>query len=336
MGRVKKLKIAIFSDLHANGAALDAFLDDTKKIGVNQYWFLGDAVGYGPEPVKCLKWVLDNVPDKHRVWGNHDMMLHGLAAAQDEYFCQRNHLLPQDIVVKAKDENNELRKMELSIVENLMKVKDWQSTYLDAIEIIQKHLKDLATQDWFNHRILIKMYRDQRYKLLNYKGMEHWFVHGTLDTISDNYRYMFPWRKEYLELDLVFLKEKHKKKNQIRWGGHTHVPMIQVADRSDDVPRPIFYHYHKKYSIDYPYVFLNPGSLGFPRDLDQRGSYLLFYPEEREVEFRRFDYPVRDVYNQMKNENYPRGILNRLRDATFPGKENEFKAHFENLMKEEG
>lgn len=45
--------VALLSDIHANQHALDAVLASTAAAGVDQYWFLGDAVGYGPDPAQC-------------------------------------------------------------------------------------------------------------------------------------------------------------------------------------------------------------------------------------------------------------------------------------------
>ncbi|MBN2710868.1 MAG: metallophosphoesterase family protein [Planctomycetes bacterium] len=48
-------KYAIISDIHANLAALEAVLADIDSVGVSEIWCLGDIVGYGPQPVECLK-----------------------------------------------------------------------------------------------------------------------------------------------------------------------------------------------------------------------------------------------------------------------------------------
>jgi predicted phosphodiesterase len=43
-------RIALFSDVHANLAALDAVLDDIATAGLAEVYCLGDLVGYGPDP----------------------------------------------------------------------------------------------------------------------------------------------------------------------------------------------------------------------------------------------------------------------------------------------
>ena len=62
--------IAVISDVHGNLTALTAVLDDIDRRGVAQIVCLGDVVGYGPEPAKCLDLVLDRC--QVTLMGNHD------------------------------------------------------------------------------------------------------------------------------------------------------------------------------------------------------------------------------------------------------------------------
>lgn len=62
------MRIIIFSDLHANLEALASLLSAEKKP--DAYFFLGDVVGYGPDPGMCLAWMRSNV--KYAVRGDHD------------------------------------------------------------------------------------------------------------------------------------------------------------------------------------------------------------------------------------------------------------------------
>ena len=62
------MRILIFSDLHANLEALAALHAVEKPP--DALFFLGDAVGYGPDPAACLGWVRAHVT--HAVRGDHD------------------------------------------------------------------------------------------------------------------------------------------------------------------------------------------------------------------------------------------------------------------------
>jgi len=61
--------ILILSDIHANIEALEAVLMHAGQF--DRAWFLGDAVGYGPDPNACVERLSELRPE---VWlaGNHD------------------------------------------------------------------------------------------------------------------------------------------------------------------------------------------------------------------------------------------------------------------------
>ena len=46
---------AIISDVHGNAEAFEAVLADIDKRGITDIISLGDLIGYGPEPSKCIK-----------------------------------------------------------------------------------------------------------------------------------------------------------------------------------------------------------------------------------------------------------------------------------------
>ncbi len=65
--------IALFADIHANREALAACLADARNQGADAHVFLGDLVGYGPDPV----WVVERVAElvdtgALAIQGNHD------------------------------------------------------------------------------------------------------------------------------------------------------------------------------------------------------------------------------------------------------------------------
>lgn len=70
----------VFSDVHSNLSALDAVLRDARGHGAKAYIFLGDAVGYGPEPARCIARLAE-LPRAICIRGNHD---HAIASAYFE------------------------------------------------------------------------------------------------------------------------------------------------------------------------------------------------------------------------------------------------------------
>ena len=54
------MKIAVFSDIHANLQALEAIIEDIKKQNVDRIICLGDIISKGPNPKECLDLIIEN------------------------------------------------------------------------------------------------------------------------------------------------------------------------------------------------------------------------------------------------------------------------------------
>lgn len=68
---------AVLSDVHSNLEALNAVIEDLKSRGIRDVYFLGDAVGYGPDPDECVEIL--KAECTVMLAGNHDMAAAGLA-----------------------------------------------------------------------------------------------------------------------------------------------------------------------------------------------------------------------------------------------------------------
>lgn len=79
------MRIIIFGDLHANVETLVAL--NMVEQPPDAVFFLGDAVGYGPDPAPCVDWLRRFV--KHAVRGDHDY-----AVATGAEFATPPELLP--------------------------------------------------------------------------------------------------------------------------------------------------------------------------------------------------------------------------------------------------
>jgi len=67
------MKIALLADLHANLGAVRACLAHAESQGAEEYAFLGDLVGYGPEPAEVVEIVAEHAArGAVVVRGNHD------------------------------------------------------------------------------------------------------------------------------------------------------------------------------------------------------------------------------------------------------------------------
>jgi diadenosine tetraphosphatase ApaH/serine/threonine PP2A family protein phosphatase len=70
----KNMRYAVFTDIHANLEALEAVLAKIDEIAaqepIDQIWFLGDLVGYGPDPNECIVKLRERTDVI--IAGNHD------------------------------------------------------------------------------------------------------------------------------------------------------------------------------------------------------------------------------------------------------------------------
>ncbi|GCE03635.1 metallophosphoesterase family protein [Dictyobacter aurantiacus] len=68
------MRYAIFTDIHANLEALEAVLAKLDELAqeepIDELWFLGDLVGYGPNPNECIKKLRERTDVI--IAGNHD------------------------------------------------------------------------------------------------------------------------------------------------------------------------------------------------------------------------------------------------------------------------
>lgn len=64
------MKLLVLSDIHGNYPALSSVEDDVDWSSIDSVLCLGDTVGYGPYPRKCVEWVQENCDIV--LQGNHD------------------------------------------------------------------------------------------------------------------------------------------------------------------------------------------------------------------------------------------------------------------------
>jgi diadenosine tetraphosphatase ApaH/serine/threonine PP2A family protein phosphatase len=79
------MRYAIFSDIHANLEALEAVLAKIDELAheepIEQIWFLGDLVGYGPDPNECILKLRERTDVI--IAGNHDWAAVGKIDLED-------------------------------------------------------------------------------------------------------------------------------------------------------------------------------------------------------------------------------------------------------------
>jgi predicted phosphodiesterase len=74
------MKYLVFSDIHSNLEAFEKFLSLKKVKNIDAYVFLGDLVGYGPNPNEVIR-IFRELKKVHTIRGNHDKVIADLESA---------------------------------------------------------------------------------------------------------------------------------------------------------------------------------------------------------------------------------------------------------------
>src|SRR5437762_14089139 len=79
------MRYAIFTDIHANLEALENVMAKICQLAqdepIDQIWFMGDLVGYGPNPNECIKKLRERTDVM--IAGNHDWAAVGKIDLED-------------------------------------------------------------------------------------------------------------------------------------------------------------------------------------------------------------------------------------------------------------
>lgn len=326
------MRIAVLSDIHANFSALDAVARDAAhEMGVEYQccWSLGDVVGYGPHPVETLMFLKKYIDSEGWVMGNHDAMLADL-------------VLPEELPSGSESKKlihvriNKGQGREITGRNIFMKEEDWVKTTsmpVEAILLNRAAIKESKEADSF-WKDAFKPNRAAPRKIRR-GGMNFILVHGShTDPLS---RYIYAWEKDILiPSELQKLKQTYGrlKKPLIQLYGHTHVPTFIRARQTEagfDIHSEKIFP-GQTFSLDGDdYYLINPGSVGQPRDRDQRASYAVIDTSERSVTFRRVQYDYTETVHALLAGKYPSSLVRRLQTASAAEKEtpDEWLQHYD-------
>lgn len=238
---------AIISDIHGNVEALQVVLADIKQRGVTRILCLGDIIGYGPDPLRCIDLVR-----QHCEWslmGNHDFGVlyeptNFNPGAESAAFWTRDALdaEPED---QARRERYEfLGKLRVRVVET---GPDGKTPVL--------------------------------------------FVHGSPRRPINEYIFPDDVASAPDKLSTIF-----ERVPRICFVGHTHVPGVFTDEPDFYMPGELT---NATYTIgDQEKAIINVGSVGQPRDLDPRASYVIV--DNATVQFIRLPYDVEACAKKIK------------------------------------
>ncbi len=241
------MRLAIFSDVHANIEALSAVLEAYKRENIDVHYCLGDVVGYGASPNECADAVRKLA--KVTILGNHDAAVAGRM--------------------------------------------DYSYYYEAARQALDAHARQLTKEnlEWL--------------KTLPYKH--------ELREIGLTLCHGSPVRLE--EFEYIFAPEQARECLSI-WDeladltliGHSHLCKVFALRPGEVEELPA-----KRFTLrkGWKYV-VSVGSVGQPRDYDNRASYTIFDTENREFEFKRVEYDIESAATKIFEGNLERNFGHRL------------------------
>ena len=265
------MRIGILADVHANIDALDSVLEDGRSCCVDRWWFLGDAVGRGPEPVETVERLRQHVSTRHWLVGNHDLYAVGAQPTDG---------------LRALD------------------VKVWRAHHTDLRahrpEGGRARLWEWCRRTWTLERAAPR--------LIRVGPFDCWLVHGALGIggLGDRmlnagdvpeFSYILPWEypKQWSIVRGQFERLQKRcppRRKTVLIHGHTHVPYVAAKMWRVGVVRgPIRYGNPLDLNL-YGSLAICPGSVGQPRDRDPEAhaAYGILDTGAVTFEFRRVPY----------------------------------------------
>lgn len=256
------MKIALFSDIHANLPALQSFFEDVEKRNIDTIYCLGDLVGYNIWPNEVIDEIRKrNIPT---IVGNYD---YGIGRNSDDCGCAYK-----------TDEEKTNGKVSISLTNQL--VIDKNRAYLRTLPA---HIK-----------VEFQLNADKLNLLL---------VHGSPRKINE---YLFEDRAEKSMIRIM--KDSDA---DIMCFGHTHKPYHRIFNSGENKQL------HFRHAI-------NLGSIGKPKDNDNRGSYVILKIDEMatilnkdsiSVEFVKFEYDIEKAAKAVEDSILPNSYAENLRNG---------------------
>ncbi len=241
------MRIGIFSDTHANYEALSAVFEAYRHENIDEYYCLGDTVGYGGSPNECCNMVRETA--KATILGNHDAAVAGRMDYSYYYEAARQALDTHASMLS--DENMEWLK---------------QLPYTVKLDDIGVHL-----------------------------------CHGSPVRLEE-FEYIFA-PEQARECLPIFDELGH-----ITLIGHSHLCKVFALTQTtvEELPPVDF-----ELAPDRKYI-VSVGSVGQPRDYDNRASYTVFDTEKRRFEFKRIEYDIETAADKVLRAKLERNFAHRL------------------------
>ncbi|HEX9371596.1 MAG TPA: metallophosphoesterase family protein [Roseiflexaceae bacterium] len=101
--------------------------------------------------------------------------------------------------------------------------------------------------------------------------------------------------------------------NQVCFIGHSHVPLIFRLHPDGEVDGPALADADLLLELEPGYrYFLNPGSVGQPRNQDPRAAFAILDTDAGTLLFKRTEYDIGQTQRQMREAHLPNALIRRL------------------------
>jgi predicted phosphodiesterase len=264
------MRYGLFADAHSNLEASKAVVEDAKLQSLNEWFFLGDIVGYYTNPNEVMDLFFDIIPESHFLIGNHDK-----AVANVIKFKKENGKTPRaehfnPLAEEAVRWNAEhLSEKNLKRLENLL----LSNRYLISSQDTTKNLV-FAHSTPFNP------------ELMNY-------IQGRLDAQSTFFE------KSYLsDNTLAFVGHTHVPQAYLNNKG-----AITCFDANLIAQCPIICNLN-----EYQSALFSIPSVGQPRDSRPEAGYAILDTEKHYVQFKRLSYDFKETQRKAREEDLPKDL----------------------------
>jgi predicted phosphodiesterase len=102
---------------------------------------------------------------------------------------------------------------------------------------------------------------------------------------------------------------------RITFFGHSHFPVVFCTDHHGNSVIATSYEFDEFIAVKCETgkkLFINPGSVGQPRDGDPRASFAIWDQDRERVEFYRVDYDIETTQKKMREAELPPYLIDRL------------------------
>lgn len=210
----------------------------------------------------------------------------------DRYFCIG------DLVGYGANPNECVDKVRSLAALSVAGNHDWASVNLFSMKYFNPEAADAIL--WTRQRLNPESTNFLEALKLIFLNEDFTLAHGTLDNPQE-FNYLLDGFSAWETFQLL--------KTKVCFIGHTHIPLVFIKDKSDEV-------YIEKDDIinlaeDKTYI-INAGSVGQPRDGNPQASYCIFDTQDKEVRIKRVSYDFKKARKKIIDAGLPKFLGDRL------------------------